>query len=63
MDRTEQRFERFAEIRAGNPNASFDEIMERIGEEETEADERAHYRMLAAQDNDRAEQYDAPWAN
>ena len=56
-DRTEERFERFAQLRAAYPEADFDEIMERIGEEEIEADERAHYARLAAQDEERAELY------
>lgn len=38
-DRTQQRFERFAEIRAAYPDADYDEIMLRIHDEEVEADE------------------------
>lgn len=54
MDRMQQRFERFAELRAGNPNADFEELMMRIHDEEQEADERAHYEMLASLDEERA---------
>jgi hypothetical protein len=43
----EHRYERFAQLRAANPDADFEEIMGRIYEEEDEAFERATYEMLA----------------
>ena len=57
MDRLQQRFERFAQLRAAYPDISYDEIMGRICEEEIDADEVAHLRMVDAQDEERRERY------
>lgn len=49
MDRTEQRYERFAQLRAAYPEAEFDEIMLRIHDEEVEADEAVEGRRILAE--------------
>ncbi len=54
-DRTQQRFERFAQLRAADPLIDYEEIMTRIHDEEVEADERDHNLALAAQDDQRDE--------
>jgi hypothetical protein len=54
-DRVQQRFERFAQLRAADPFADYEEIMTRIHDEEVEADEREHGLALAAQDEQRDE--------
>lgn len=53
----EARYERFAELRAAYPKADFEEIMDRIRDEEDERDERAHFEMMAAQDEARDQRY------
>jgi len=49
MDRTQQRFERFAQLRAAHPDADYDEIMIRIHDEEVDADEAAEGRRILAE--------------
>ena len=50
-DLTQQRYERFAQLRADSPDADFDEIMARIHDEEVEAAEAAEgCRILAELD-------------
>lgn len=52
MDRDQQRFERFAQLRAAHPNEDFEDIMVRIHDEEIEADEAAEgRRILEAEEN------------
>lgn len=46
MNTEQQRYERFAELRAIYQEDTFDEIMERIYEEEIDAATRAHDEML-----------------
>lgn len=61
MDRTQQRFERFAQLRAAYPEADYDEIMLRIHDEEVEADEAAEgRRILAVAEEYDTEMYDEP---
>lgn len=49
--------ERFAQLRAAHPELDYDEIMGHIHDEEIEADEAAHLRMVDVQDEERAERY------
>lgn len=53
----EERYERFAVLRAQYPKADFEEVMDRIREEEDEAAERAHFEMLDSIDEERAERH------
>lgn len=46
MDRTQQRFERFAQLRAAYPEADYEDIMVRIHDEEVDADEAAEGRRI-----------------
>ena len=54
MDRTQQRYERFAQLRVRYPESDYENIMTQIHDEEVEQDEREHYAMLDAQDEERA---------
>lgn len=56
-DNFQWRMERFAELRAAYPERDYEEIIGQIAEEQAEEDERDHYAMLAAQDEERAERY------
>lgn len=53
MDRTQQRFERFAQLRAAYPQADYEDIMTRIHDEEVEQDERDLLARLDAEDEER----------
>lgn len=57
MDRTQQRYERFAQLRAANPTTDYDELMSVIHGEEIEQDERDHYAAIDAADEWRAQRY------
>jgi hypothetical protein len=47
-DRTQQRYERFAQLRAAYPDADYDEIMLHIHDEEVETDEATEGRRILA---------------
>ncbi len=49
MDKMEQRFERFAKLRAAYPSEDFDYLMSWIHDEEVEADEAAEGRRILAE--------------
>jgi hypothetical protein len=53
MDRMEARFERFSQLRTSNPEASYEDIMTRIHDEEVEQDERDLLARLDAEDEER----------
>jgi len=55
MDRTEQRYERFATLRAEYPEETYDRIMDKISDEENDASEFTILAMIAAQDEARDE--------
>lgn len=55
MDRTQQRFERFAQLRAAYPDANYDEIMQRIHDEERDEDEAAEGRWIIDEIENRAD--------
>lgn len=57
MERTQARFERFAQLRAAYPEMEYENIMAWIHEEEVNADDFAHYRMLDSIDRERQESY------
>ena len=59
MDRTQQRFERFAQLRAANHEQDYEAIMAHIHDEEIEQDEAEHYQMIDGQQRERDEQYTA----
>lgn len=46
MDRTEQRFERFAQLRAAYPDHDYEDIMARIHDEEVNEAEAAEGRRI-----------------
>ena len=48
MDRTQQRFERFAQLRAAYPQADYEDIMARIHDEEVDAAEAEEGRRILA---------------
>lgn len=49
-DRTQQRYERFAQLRAAYPDSDFDEIMGHIHDEEVDADEAAEGRRILCEE-------------
>lgn len=49
MDRIQQRYERFAQLRNAYPDSDYEEIMTRIHDEEVEADEAAEGRRILAE--------------
>jgi hypothetical protein len=53
MDRTQERFERFAQLRAAYPDSEYEDIMSRIHDEEVEQSERDLLERLDAEDEER----------